>query len=83
MHTNIETIERADNSIIEVRKVLKEIINNLNQRINQKFMPLKVKEILREIENTEKNTTEFIEEMNNFYITMINYLESWIKILIR
>lgn len=79
MHTNIETIERADNSIIEVRKVLKEIINNLNQRINQKFMPLKVKEVLREIESTEKNTTEFIEEINNFYITMINYLKSWIK----
>ncbi|KMQ89919.1 hypothetical protein RF55_10387 [Lasius niger] len=79
MHTNIETIERADNSIIEVRKILKEIIHNLKQRINQKFMPLKVKEILREIENIGKSTTEFIEEINNFYITMANYLESWIK----
>ena len=56
MHRNIEILEKADNSIIEVRKVLKEIVDNLNERINQKFMPLKIKEILNKIENTRKNT---------------------------
>jgi len=78
MHTNIEIIERADNSIIEVKTVLEEILYNLNQRINQKFMPLQIKEILRKIENTGKSTTEFMKEVHEFYLTMKNYLESWI-----
>ena len=81
MHTNIEKLERVDNSIIEVRKILKELVLNLNERINQKFMPLKVKEILNKIANIGQSTEEFIAEVHNFHVTMKNYLESWIALL--
>lgn len=56
MHTNIETIERADNSteVRNVLNVLKEIVQNLNQRINQKFMPFKIKDIKKKLKILEK-----------------------------
>lgn len=76
MHTNIEIIEKADNSVIEIRDVLREILYNLNERINQKFIPLKIKEILNRIKNSGKSSEEFLKELYDFYVTMKNYLES-------
>ena len=43
----IRTIEREDNCVIDIKKTLESTINILQCRLTRKFIPKKVKDILR------------------------------------
>lgn len=80
-HQNIERIERHDNSIVEIMLILENVINNLNNRFESNFIPLKVREILKiaSDEGFDNECEIFRKNMSFFYEKAIQYLERWMK----
>lgn len=76
-HTRIEKLEKNDNSIIETRKILLSIIKNLEERITNNFVPIKVLNNLKNFDTKIKE--DFLKNSISFYKEIKNYIESWIK----
>lgn len=76
VQTNILKIERLDISVLEVKNILKEISENLNERLENNFIPLKVKEIIKNVTDEPKKNL-LMEETKIFYKTIKDYIESW------
>lgn len=78
IHTNIERVERKENSVVEVRKILEKVISLLDERITNKFCPLKIKSILKKLEDDGKDTHEFHTKIKDFYNEINGYIKMWI-----
>lgn len=80
-HQNIERIERLDNSVIETLVILEDVIENLNNRLKSKFIPLKVRELLKKAseEGLERECEVFKKNMFFVYEKAVGYIENWIK----
>lgn len=78
---SIKRIERSDISVIEVRKILKNICLSLKERKSNNFISLKVRSILNiATRNGQENKATHIKlQINNLYDRTINYTESWLK----
>uniref|UniRef100_A0AAR2KN72 HAT C-terminal dimerisation domain-containing protein n=1 Tax=Pygocentrus nattereri TaxID=42514 RepID=A0AAR2KN72_PYGNA len=79
-HNHIQEMERENNSIIEVKKILSTIHNILIERKNNNFMSLKVKGLLAENsrEGLEEGCDKFIADVLGMYSSCLEYLEKWI-----
>ena len=80
-HTHIQTVERASNSVVEVLTSLESIQKLLEERKNQNFMSLKVKELLsqKRTEGYEIEGKNFLSEVANLYERCLKYLNKWTK----
>jgi len=80
-HPNIEALERQNNSLIEVIEILENVVNLLKQRLDNKFMPIKLKGLIDKAKNEgfEKECKIFLNISNNLYICSIEYLDVWVK----
>lgn len=78
-HNHIQEMERENNSIMEVKKILSSIHNILIERKNNNFMFLKVKELLAENrrEELEEGCDEFIADVLGMYSSCLEFLEKW------
>lgn len=72
-------LEKTDISVIEVAVILKDTLRLINERKEERFIPIKVKSILKRIEN--EVSTDDIEklyaEVDEFYETSAAYLQKW------
>jgi hypothetical protein len=77
---HIQLIERHSNSVVEVMNSLTSVKNIINERMTQRFLPLKVKEI-----PAEKCKEGFSRECDKFcaeiclYSSCTEYLDKWMK----
>lgn len=78
-HTNIERMERQDNSVIETRNIILNVKKSIEQRLEQNFKPMKIREILRKLQEAGKNTEHFTANMTKFYTEICDYLNLWIE----
>lgn len=76
---NIKLMERKENSVIEIHKTLLNMLRCLQDRIDQKFVPLKIRTFLRiSIENGLQNKVDqFKTEMENMYVEALQYIKIW------
>lgn len=65
LHSQIEKLERNDNSILETKKILSTILKSLNDRLTNRFLPFKVQAILKLVDATVRE--EFQECAFSFY----------------
>lgn len=76
---NIKTIEREENSLLEVMECLSMVKKNLEERIKEKFLPLKVKAIFRR--QTEEGKDTQVQVMKKNFLFMyekcLSYLNLW------
>ncbi|KAK9752061.1 hypothetical protein QE152_g4533 [Popillia japonica] len=79
IHTNIERVERNENSIVEIRKILDKVISLLEERITNNFCPLRVRTILKKLHDKGKNTEEFSTKIKLFYNEINDYLKMRIE----
>ena len=80
-HSYIRKLEAEDNSIIDALKILSTLRSLLEERNNAKFTPLKVKDMLHELESDG-----YLSEINRFwhdvqavYESCLEYLDMWIQ----
>lgn len=80
-HTNIERIERQDNSVVETMSILENVLSTLEERAANKFIPLKVSDILRKCyENGLDRECDLLKlEFYDLYENSIKYLKNWLK----
>lgn len=78
-HENIKLIEREDNSVLEVLECLENVRICLKQRIEEQFLPLKVKQIFKQ--NLEMDSEIKILKKNFLYVyeRCLQYLENWTR----
>lgn len=75
-HSRMEAMERDKNSLLEISLILSEVEKILIERKTNQFLPLKVKEIIRNNdENPRSATIKF--EFLNVYERGISYLNKW------
>nr|XP_028566005.1 uncharacterized protein LOC114586556 isoform X1 [Podarcis muralis] len=80
-HSNILELERENNSVVEVLKVLLCVHNMLTERKRNNFMCLKVKSLLAEKRKhgLSAECDKFCAEVNSLYDRCIEYLEKWME----
>lgn len=79
-NSNILQLEKEDNSVLEVIEILDYVCKVLQDRLNQKFICLKVKqklEIATE-EGLDKEVNLFMEEAMLLYESCLEYLKRWL-----
>ncbi|KAK9704277.1 hypothetical protein QE152_g28395 [Popillia japonica] len=79
IHTNIERVERKENSVVEIMKILDKVISLLEERITNNFCTLRVRTILKKLHDEGKNTEEFSTKIKLFYNEINDYLKMWIE----
>ena len=79
--SNIQEIERENNSVVEVLKCLNTVHTILLERESNKFMSLKVKGLLaqKHKEGYVQECDTFCAEVDDLYSTAIDYLQKWIR----
>ncbi|CAG4966998.1 unnamed protein product [Parnassius apollo] len=77
-HKRIASLEKEKNSIAEVLSALNGTIESLNQRIEQNFIPLKVRELFQKHNITAADQTQINNEIKQMYEECINYINLWI-----
>ena len=80
-HTHIQAVERASNSVVEVLTSLVSVQKLPEERKNQNFLFLKVKELLsqKRSEGYEIEGKNFLSEVANLYENYLQYLNKWMK----
>ncbi|XP_053255097.1 uncharacterized protein LOC128418927 [Podarcis raffonei] len=80
-HSYILELERENNSVVEVLKVLLCVQNVLNEHKSNNFMSLKVKSLLEEKrkEGLGAECNKFYAEVNSLYDSCIEYLGKWME----
>uniref|UniRef100_A0A0F8AZA3 HAT C-terminal dimerisation domain-containing protein n=3 Tax=Larimichthys crocea TaxID=215358 RepID=A0A0F8AZA3_LARCR len=78
-HNHIQGMERENNSIMEVKKILSSIHNILTERKENTFMSLKVKGLLDENrrDGLEEGCVKFTDDVLGMYTSCVQYLEKW------
>jgi hypothetical protein len=67
--------------VIEVKSLLDETLCTLNERKEENFVAMKVKEILSEDEISENMARKFNAEAADFFDTAIDYLRKWSSVM--
>jgi len=75
-HSKIEIMEKENNSIWEILSILS-VENALYEQKQQKFLPLKVKEIFKNNYNQSSHASNLKKEMLNVYDHGLCYLKKW------
>ncbi|XP_067133484.1 uncharacterized protein [Centruroides vittatus] len=80
-YNNIQKMENFDISLIESINIISEIVNLLQERLNNNFMPMKIESILNSlrVSGLGSNVEDFLKEVNVLYKKTINYLESCLE----
>lgn len=73
LHTKIEKLEKNDNSIIETKKILLSITKNLEDRLRNHFIPIKVQNILKKFSD-EDIKKDFLKNPISFYKEIKEYI---------
>lgn len=76
--TRIQELEKENNSVLDIVRILESTHEILSARANASFMPLKVKELLRKSTSLE-NKELFEQDVKNLYQTCIDYLAKWMQ----
>lgn len=78
-HTHIQSMEKEDNSIMEVKKILSCVHTILLERKRNNFMSLQVKKQLAEKrkEGLSEGCDLFCEDVQGLYSACLEYLEKW------
>jgi hypothetical protein len=76
---NIQEIERERNSVLEVLAVLQSVCQQLQHRIEERFLSLKTQEILSKgkKDGMEKEADHFVKEACTVYKVCFEYLLKW------
>lgn len=79
VHEKIQMLERKYNSVLEIYVIIEQICDSLRERINSKFVPLKVKTILTRLRKDGKYNIcdDFMVRVQIVYENTLNYLEKW------
>lgn len=72
---NLAKLEEEHNSVLEISKILQSVLDMLRNRRNNKFLPLKVREELRDNDEADSISNEFL----GVYKACEDYLIPWIK----
>lgn len=79
--SKIQLIERQDNYLLEITEILNSTKICLTERLNQQFLPLKVRELLSKLEHDGNGNThkcaQFKEESIAVYARCLDYLSKW------
>ncbi|KAL4709414.1 hypothetical protein ACJJTC_001210 [Scirpophaga incertulas] len=75
LDTKIEDIEKENNSVLDIKRILESTHEILVARANANFMPLKVRELLAKC--TAENQEVFKHDLKNMYKTCVEYLIKW------
>jgi hypothetical protein len=78
---NMEIMEKKENSVIEVYQILQKICSSLQVSVDNKFVPLKVRCLLKKIgENGKQHDTgKFKNEMESMYTQLLAYIKMLAK----
>ena len=78
-HTHIQAMEKENNSIMEVKKILNSVHTILLERKSKSFMSLKVKGLLAEKrrDGLGKGCDQFCADVQGLYSACLEYLEKW------
>lgn len=78
-HLKIEGAQKEMASVIEVRSYIKSIEKSLQDRQSEKFIPLKVRNILKNIRDNEmhEKCDDFENEVLMLYSSCLDYLRKW------
>lgn len=81
-HGRMEKIEKESNSIVDVLSIIDEICESLQKRIEEKFLPLRVKSELSKLCNEGKESlcTNFVDKLMDIYKTTLEYLNTWTEV---
>lgn len=69
-------IERENNSIMDIAKILQTLDNTLKAREDAKFVPLKVRDLISTCSSEEKKD-EFLNDIQKCYKCCRDYLNKW------
>lgn len=72
---NLAKVEEEHNSLLEISKILQSVLEMLRNRRNNNFLPLSVRQLLRNNEEAESISNEFF----SVYKACEDYLMEWIK----
>lgn len=76
--SRIKHTETADISVNEVIDQCSQVVENINERLEQNFCPMKVTEILRRLSEARRDEVEdFKQNMRRMYNIAKDYLNSW------
>lgn len=75
---SMASIEKEENSVLEVVMIIERILRLLRNRIKDRFVPLKVKQLLKEHNVSEKISQEMNDEFQKVYSACLDYLKKWI-----
>lgn len=80
-HEKTKQLEAEKNSLLETKNVIMYLDNLLQNRLDECFMPLKVKELLQKLENEGliSDVAKFKTELVSCYKKMGNYIKLWTK----
>lgn len=81
-HKHILKIESSNVTIMEVIKNMESVSNTLEEKINSNFIPMKIKEIMKNDDITTEAKANFKKEILNFYSVAKNYLGKWTEPLL-
>ena len=81
INRQILKLEKADSSVLDVSRVLEETLMLVQQRKEERFVPLKSKSILKKAEDeaglSAAEINKFYGEVAEFYNTCHAYLQKW------
>ena len=77
--SHIQEMERENNSVVEVKKILDKVHTMLHERKINNFMPLKVKGMLaqKQKDGFGQRCDHFSAEVQGLYSVCLGYLERW------
>lgn len=76
---HIQEMERENNSVVEVKKIIDKVHTMLQERKAHNFMPLKVKGMLaqKQKDGFGQRCDHFSAEVQGLYSACLGYLERW------
>ncbi|CAH0406173.1 unnamed protein product [Chilo suppressalis] len=76
---NLAKVEEEHNSLLEISKILQSVLRMLQNRRNDKFLPLRVRQLLRDNCGENEEAESISNEFFSVYEACENYLKEWIK----
>ncbi|KAL7841698.1 hypothetical protein SRHO_G00253890 [Serrasalmus rhombeus] len=79
--SNIQEMEREDNSVVEAKRILNKVQNLLHERKMNNFMPLKVKSMLaqKQKDGYGQRCDHFSVQVQGLYSSCLDYLQKWME----
>lgn len=78
-HAKIASIERENNSIVEVITLIHSLKEALKNRVDEIFIPFKVQQLLLKLknENNDEKIDNFREHTRKFYQRCLEHMDKW------